>query len=204
MSTLVRTEAADPAREVPPPTLADRLPGGFAVWLFMTMELVTFAMFAWVHAWGKRGDPLGYAQAASWVHRDVGALNTAILLVSSWSAARAVLAHRRGDHGPWWRVTAGLGLAFCAIKVSEYTELFGRGVSLSSHEFWFGYLFLTALHLLHLLVGVGFTLWLDVMGRRLAPLNRAALPVEAVAAYWHFVDLIWLLLFPTFYLLGGT
>ncbi|MCO4762544.1 MAG: cytochrome c oxidase subunit 3 [Myxococcales bacterium] len=189
-------------------SLPIKLPGGPAVWIFMTVELVTFAMFLLGHAYGWRSDPTGYSAAQDLVHQGTGALNTAILLVASWGAARAVHANRRQGAGAaasrWWLLTGTTGLMFAGLKLHEYADLFGQGLSLSTHDFWFMYFFLTFLHLLHVLGGVAFAFWAAVRAKGGAFGPSAPLAVEAGATYWHFVDLIWLLLFPTLYLAGGV
>ncbi len=184
------------------------LPGGVAVWVFMTLEVITFAMFLIGHAWSWHADSTGYPEAQALVHQGAGAINTAILLIASWAAARAVHANRSPSSGAavsrWWLAAGGLGLVFTALKFVEYADLFGRGLTLSSHDFWFTYFFLTFLHLMHVLGGVVFAGWAAWQARRDAFGPNAAFAVEAGATYWHFVDLIWLLLFPALYLAGGA
>ena len=89
---------------------------------------------------------------------------------------------------------------FMAIKLHEYGGVLGTGVSLSTSTFWFFYLFVTGLHFLHVLAGVGFlvpTAWRAARG---AYGPGEPTTVEAVAVFWHLVDLIWVFLFPLFYL----
>lgn len=193
---------ASPA--LPPP----ELPGGVAVWVFMTLELITFAMFLLGHAWSRHADATGYAEAQGLVHQGAGVINTAVLLIASWAAARAVHANRSSKRGAvvsrWWLFAGGLGLVFTGLKTFEYIDLWGRGLTLSSHDFWFAYFFLTFLHLMHVLGGVVFAAWAAWQAKQDAFGPDAAFAVEAGATYWHFVDLIWLLLFPALYLAGGA
>ena len=195
--------------------LGENLPGGLAVWVFMTVELLTFSLFLLSHAWSWGDDPAGYAAAQALVHQGAGAFNTGVLLVASWAAARAVHANRDLDSergatlgGRFWLMAAVLGLGFTGLKFMEYADLIGRGLTLSSHAFWFMYFFLTFLHLMHVLGGVVFAFWAAWQAKtgKLSPAHGAGgqHTAETLATYWHFVDLIWLLLFPTLYLAGGA
>jgi nitric oxide reductase NorE protein len=87
-----------------------------------------------------------------------------------------------------------------AIKLNEYADVFAAGTTLSTNTFWFFYLFVTGLHFLHVLAGVGFLLPTAYHAWKGAYGPNASLSVEAVAVFWHLVDLIWIFLFPLFYL----
>ena len=101
----------------------------------------------------------------------------------------------------WIFVAAALGLVFVAIKGGEYADKLGAGLTLSSGTFWFFYYFLTGFHFLHVLLGIGFLSW--VGSRLVAEPHRPGLltQAESCAAFWHMLDLVWILLFPLLYLL---
>jgi nitric oxide reductase NorE protein len=86
-----------------------------------------------------------------------------------------------------------LGLLFLGIKGSEFAALAGQGISTETHVFFTFYYLLTGFHAAHVVAGV-------IVLALVAWHNRPA-PVEAAAAFWHMVDLVWLLLFPVIYLL---
>ncbi len=178
------------------------LTGGAAVWIFMAVEVVTFGLFLLGHAWGWRSEPEVFAQAQALLHPGSAVRGTALLVGGSWLAYQAVL-RREGE--PAMDVSralagaAGLGVLFTLNKIAEYASL--GGVNLSTNAFWFSYLFLTFLHLLHVIAGIGFFAWLAWKCRGGAPAPDDPISVEAAAAYWHLVDLIWVLLFPLLYLL---
>ncbi len=179
------------------------LTGGTAVWVFMSVEVFTFGMFMLGHAWGWRSDAAAYADSQALLHVDSGVRGTIILLIGSWLAYQGVLANARDRAGATaaWMGAAGVaGLAFCVNKIAEYTSPELAGVTLSTNGFWFSYLFLTGLHLLHVAGGVVVLAWIAVRARAGAYGARDALTVEAAAAYWHLVDVIWVLLFPVLYL----
>lgn len=179
------------------------LPGGTVLWLFVAVELLTFGMFFVTFAFGWRADPAVFSAGQAQLHPLLGTLNTCVLLTGGLLAARGVLANRAGQVSAtslcFWGAAAS-GVLFMAIKLFEYREILAAGVTLSTSNFWFHYLFVTGLHFLHVLAGVGFlvaTAWRAGHGVY-GPGN--ALPCEAVAVFWHLVDLIWVFLFPLFYL----
>ncbi len=167
----------------------------------MSVEVLTFGLFLLGYAWSWRGDPQGFSASQALLHPSSGVRGTAILLVGSWCAYRAVLAHsgERPRRSAWWLLAASAsGLAFSINKVLEYASPALAAVTLSTHRFWFFYLFLTHLHLLHVIGGVLLLGWLALRVRS----GEAEIPyIEMGAAYWHLVDVIWLLLFPILYLM---
>ena len=142
----------------------------------------------------------------------LGSINTGVLLVSSTLVALAVDAQRAGRRllaGSLTLGTAFLGLVFLAIKFTEYAKHFsdgiypgGRGHFFLEHPehglptFWTLYFLATGLHALHVTIGTG------LLGYRGVMIFRGSLThsVEATALYWHFVDIVWIFLWPIFYL----
>ncbi len=189
-----------------PATLPDErreLPGGTVIWLFVAVELLTFGLFFFGFAAARRSDPAAFGAGQAQLHPLLGAVNTCVLLTGGLLAARGVLANRRADASTaaacLWGAAA-TGVVFMGIKLHEYGMVFAGGVSLSTSTFWFFYLFVTGLHFLHVLAGVGFlvpTAWRTGRGDY-GPTEPTT--VEAVAVFWHLVDLIWVFLFPLFYL----
>lgn len=186
------------------------------MWVFLGSELLLFAgLFALYGAY-RAADPaafhLGIASATKWL----GSLNTCILLVSSALAALAVEAGRRGRRGRAVLLllsTMVCGGAFLFIKLTEYAEHFREGIRpggvghfFVAHPerglatFWTLYYASTGLHAIHVCVGIAvlgvtaFKLLVDgVDAERLHPLENAAL-------YWHLIDVVWIFLWPLFYL----
>lgn len=180
------------------------LSGGTAVWIVMAVEVVTFGMFLLVHAWGWRVDPGVMEAGRRCLDPGSAARGTALLVVGSGFAWLAAESTRTGDG----RRAAGLataaavaGSAFCVNKLHEYGEPALAEVTLSTSRFWFGYLFLTGLHLLHVVGGVGALGWVAARALRGHSGPAESPAVDAIAAYWHLVDVIWLLLFPILYLM---
>jgi nitric oxide reductase NorE protein len=180
------------------------LSGGTVIWLFVVIELLTFGLFFLAFAVARRADPETFLAGQAQLHPLMGAINTGVLLTGGWLAARGVLANRAGDHRLAAFCLAGAamtGFVFMGIKLSEYASLFETGISLSTNAFWFFYLFVTGLHFLHVLAGVGFlipTAWHASQGAYQG--GESASTIEAVAVFWHLVDLIWIFLFTQIYL----
>lgn len=180
------------------------LTGGTAIWLFMALEVVTFGMFLVHHAASWAGQEQIYLASQAALHVDSATFGTILLLVGSWAAYRGVLSAEAGRPRPsaiWFAFTALSGLAFSINKIAEYSDL-PEGVRLSTNGFWFSYLFLTGMHLLHVLVGVGGFAWLSVRAHRgHIGAGEDLLALQAGAAYWHLIDVIWLMLFPILYVM---
>lgn len=180
------------------------LPGDLAIWIFILAELLAFGVFLVAYAFARSGDVAGFDARQLGLDRDAGAINTVLLLTSSFFVVRATQAVAAGAcaRASGWLVGAiGCGLGFVVIKVFEYAEKFGAGVTLSSSTFDMFYLSLTFFHFMHVLLGLVIlaALWLGTRQRRYGPDNMNG--IESGAAYWHMVDLVWLILFPLVYVM---
>ncbi len=185
----------------------------FGMWVFIASEVLFFGSLLFAYMYGRTHWSHGFGEASR--HTDVvlGTLNTGILLVSSaliaFALACAEFESRRRWLAPVLALTAALGTAFLVVKGMEYHSewqegLFpGPGFELSDTSgaelFFMLYFVLTGVHALHLLIGVvgvgAFTVgsWRHaawVVPRR----------VEVMALYWHFVDIVWIFLYPLLYL----
>jgi cytochrome c oxidase subunit 3 len=129
---------------------------------------------------------------------------TIILITSSFTCQFAVWSIRRGDRRGFLRniaVTFVLGIVFLVLQAYDYTLLFGEGMTLSSSMFGTTYFTLTGFHGAHVFGGVlmlGVILYRGSAGQFSSRHHDA---VEAVSFYWHFVDVVWIILFSVLYLL---
>jgi cytochrome c oxidase subunit 3 len=156
-----------------------------------------------------------FIAAASMTKVVFGTINTAVLLTSSGCMAMAVTGYEAGGRRSpvlWLVATAGLGLAFIAIKATEYWLEYQEHLvpalnfDLARHGgvaeiFFMFYFCATGLHALHLLIGIGIVAWLAIWigtGR----INRGGSTTRLIGLYWHFVDVVWIFLFPLIYLAG--
>jgi len=183
------------------------LRGDLAVWFFILAELLAFAVLFLAYAFARAGNVALFDAAQAELNRHAGALNTLLLVSSSALVARAVALVRGGspaaDHRAA-RCLAGAiacGAGFVLVKGSEYGTHFAAGMELSSSTFSMFYLGLTGFHFLHVLLGlvVLAILWQQTRAGAYRPDNANGL--ESGAAYWHMVDLIWLVLFPLVYVM---
>ncbi|MEZ4462515.1 MAG: cytochrome c oxidase subunit 3 family protein [bacterium] len=190
------------AQSSEPGSFVDHLPGGAVVWIVVLLELGTFALFFFGFAWSYAQEPREFSESQQLLHPLSGAINTMVLLTGSWAVARGVSAKTTGKSPLIWLWGAAFsGVAFVAIKINEYLSVFEHGVSLSTNQFWFFYLFLTVLHLVHVIIGIGICAYLATWLR--FPNPPALDVIEAGGIYWHLIDLIWVFLFPLLYLSGA-
>ncbi len=172
--------------------------GRLAIWWFLASEVVIFGglitcyvLFRWRH-------PEWSAEAAHTITA-AGALNTLVLLTSSLTM---VLAHAATERGQLDRAARYLGftllggLVFLCVKAYEYHHEIGEGLTPARGLFWSFYYTMTGLHALHVLGG----LVAIAIIRAAVRAGRNPQRVEYVGLYWHFVDVVWIFLFPLLYL----
>lgn len=187
-----------------PPAAQYRLAGDLAIWIFILAELLAFGVFFAAYAFTRAHHVELFDAEQRALHRDVGALNTALLLTASYFVVRAVqaaehLASRVSSH--WLLGAMVCGAGFIVLKLFEYGAAFDQGVSLSSSPFHMFYLSLTFFHFMHVILGMVIlaALWFGARAGRYQPGDMNGM--ETGAAYWHMVDLVWLILFPLVYVI---
>jgi nitric oxide reductase NorE protein len=180
------------------------LPGDFAIWIFIYAELLVFGIFFLSYAFARAHDVELFNTHQQFLDRDSGALNTVILITSSWFVVRAVNAIRTGASVPcarWLGLALLCGAGFVAIKLFEFKARYAAGISLSTNTFYMFYLSLTFFHFMHVLMGM---VILGAVGAKALRGGYSAAEhtgVETGASYWHMVDLVWIVLFPLVYLI---
>ncbi len=178
------------------PSALDQLPGELMMWVLIVSELLVFGAGLAAFLAVRITDPAGFAEAQSHLHRAGAGVNTIVLVTSGWLAALAVQAAEAGRvHRLRGLIAAAiaLGAVFLVLKGMEYADLAAAGINFDTHAFFtFSYL-LTGFHAAHVLAGM---VLLAVVA---VPASHRA--VETGAAFWHMVDLVWVLLFPVVYLL---
>jgi cytochrome c oxidase subunit 3 len=194
-------------------------PARLGMWVFLSTELMLFGPLFLGYVYGRAHFPDAFAAASRHTAFWLGTVNTAVLLSSSAAMARAVEARAQGQRtGParWLCLVAACGLVFLVIKGSEYRHEWEQGLfpgpafhfapdlAAGAELFFFLYFAMTALHALHLTLGVLATL---VFALGLGRQTKALLPptrLELLGLYWHFVDLVWIFLYPILYLVGRS
>ncbi|MRX49915.1 cytochrome c oxidase subunit 3 family protein [Paracoccus sp. S-4012] len=187
----------------------------FGIWIFLATEMIFFGGLFLGYAVYRHEYPAGFAAAGARTDIVIGTANTMLLLTSSATMAAAVWSGRAGLRGNTLLalvLTALLGTGFLVLKAVEYRNDIDEGLvpgspafplSEPGAELFFGYYWaMTGLHTVHLVIGVGalgLTAWRLWRGR-LAWRGTGFLHV--LGLYWHFVDVIWIFLFPLLYLMG--
>lgn len=178
------------------------------VWIFLATEVLFFGgMFAGYTAY-RYTYPERFEQFSRELNWIFGTVNTVVLLTSSFTMALAVRAVQVGQRrfGALSALaTAALGVVFLVIKALEYAEdihkdLVPGKVSGSIHLLLSLYYAMTGLHAFHLLVGIGLLSWIFWLTLRSRVSPEYYTPVEMVGLYWHFVDVVWVFLYPLLYL----
>lgn len=171
-------------------------------WVFLGSEALLFAGLFTLYAAYRFMYPLQFAHAIAHNHKLLGSLNTVVLITSSFTAALAVHAaeHR---HVRRTRLLLGLTMALAALflfdKGLEYADHIRDGLVPGSTPFYTLYFATTGLHALHVVIGM---VVLGVLALRQGGTRATAVGVELGVLYWHLVDLIWIFLWPLYYLTG--
>ncbi|MAG33912.1 MAG: cytochrome oxidase subunit III [Deltaproteobacteria bacterium] len=172
--------------------------GRLAMWWFLASEIVifgglvfTYLLFLWRYP--------EWTEEAAHTLANAGALNTAVLLTSSYFV---VLAHDAAHNGRFQKAAALLamtvagGFVFLGVKAFEYSHEIHAGFVPSRSVFWSFYYTMTGLHALHVIGGMVAMTIVALAVRKGQNPQR----VEYVGIYWHFVDVVWIFLFPLLYL----
>jgi heme/copper-type cytochrome/quinol oxidase subunit 3 len=174
----------------------------FAMWLYLASEVVIFAVFIAAYVVFRFNN----ADAVKEVHEEVGILlvsfNTFLLLASSWAMVMGLREIQIGNRDGlirWIGLTALLGTVFVVLQYVEYGELAHLGLSLGT-EFGMRFYAPTAFHGAHVVIGVLWALRVVMRARKGYYSAQNSLGVEIFGLYWHFVDVVWILLFTLIYL----
>ncbi|MEC9069193.1 MAG: cytochrome c oxidase subunit 3 [SAR324 cluster bacterium] len=172
--------------------------GRLAVWWLLASEIFIFGgLVACFLLFKLNGSP-GFEDAAL-TSVTAGAINTFVLLTSSLSIVLAHAAIEKGDTVKSFRYiwyTIGGGLIFLGIKTYEYTGKIVDGHVITENLFWSFYYTMTGLHALHVIGGMVIMALISFDIRKGYNFQR----VELIGIYWHFVDLVWIFLFPLLYI----
>jgi cytochrome c oxidase subunit III len=196
------------------------------IWIFLVTEIMFFgglfaayAIYRWLYF-------AAFVGGSRILDVRLGALNTVVLLGSSLTMALSVRSAQTGNRRAlvlFLILTMILGGAFLGVKAYEYNQKFVEHVVPSldwapegevlahlapggvehGQLYFIFYFAMTGLHALHMIIGMGLLLWLVLRARKGNFTPHYFAPVEVVGLYWHFVDIVWIFLFPLLYLIGG-
>lgn len=179
-------------------------PGDLAIWIFIFAELLAFGVFFVLYAFARAHNVELFNESQQHLNRLSGAINTLVLITSSYFMVRAVAAIKQ-DQSPacarWIAAAIGLGGVFLLIKIAEFSEKFAAGISLSTNTFYMFYLSLTIFHFMHVILGMIILAAVMFKAWRGGYSAQNHIGVETGASYWHMVDLVWIILFPLVYVI---
>jgi len=179
------------------------LPGEAGIWVLILGDMVVFSLFFGTYLYYRADDVALFNQSQHALNRNFGAINTFLLLTSSWFIAMAVQFARSGRGREVTRLIGAAmacGGGFAVIKVLEYHEKIAAGIMIATNQFFMFYFILTGVHFLHLTLGMGFLTYLWVRSRTALWTQKDIAVLEIGATFWHLVDLLWIVLFPLLYL----
>jgi Heme/copper-type cytochrome/quinol oxidase, subunit 3 len=184
------------------------------MWTFLATEILFFGAMFLGYLVNRHLHPQAFAAASEHTIVLFGTLNTAILLTSSLTMALAVRAAQSGDQkwiSRFLIFTVLLAIGFLVVKGLEYRDdlrehlwpgpHFRTDLPREAQIFWFLYWAMTGLHALHVIIGIGLIsvmAWMASRGK-FSPAYHT--PVEVTGLYWHFVDIVWIFLYPLLYLI---
>jgi len=172
--------------------------GKLAVWWVVASEIVIFGGLLGSYIMHRLAHDAWAAQAAH-TNTWIGATNTLVLLTSSLTA---VLAHQAAEQGNGPKAakllyaTIGGAMTFVVIKAIEWTTEISAGYTITSSTFWSFYYTAAGLHALHVIAGAIIMVFVASAAKKNLELHR----VELIGIYWHFVDVVWIFLFPLLYI----
>jgi cytochrome c oxidase subunit III len=187
------------------------------MWVFLVTEVLFFGGLFLVYTVYRTLYPAAFAAASHELDVVLGGINTAVLITSSLTMALAVRAAQHGERRTlllFLLATMILGAAFLGIKGLEYYHKFvehhvpGAGFQFEKAHarhaqiFFSLYFMMTGLHALHMVAGIGVMAVMVVLAWRGRFTSEYYAPIEVSGLYWHFVDIVWIFLFPLLYLIG--
>ncbi len=195
--------------------------GRLGMWIFLATEILFFGGLFTSYVVYRSLHPQAFLLGSHILEVKFGATNTAVLICSSFTMAMAIhsaqTGKKKGAIVSWLIVTMLLGATFLFLKFRfewyhDYVEHTMPGFGFrylpqwGSHApqvqmFMVFYFFLTGLHALHMMIGIGVLFVLTVMAARGKFTSQYFAPLEISGLYWHFVDIIWIFLFPLLYLI---
>lgn len=182
----------------------DSPPGTDGLWTFVCIDMGIFLLLFITFLVERGGNLSSYAASQLQLDPVFGLINTLVLLTSSWLVVEAVNATRQGI-APSARRYLGiallLGCIFVVNKIVEYTLKVQAGISPATNSFFSYYFFITFAHLLHVIAGM---ICINYVRGRLLQIGTTQMRtgIENVGLFWHFVDVLWLYIFPLLYLVG--
>lgn len=198
------TTPASDGSLAPPGRGEERFPGEPGIWVFVLGDMLIFGLFFSVFTYYRAHDLAAFVAGQATLSQNYGALNTVILLLSSWFVVMGMIdvRERDGRLAPRLFALAFLcGAAFLAVKFFEWGAKFDAGIGITTSDFYMYYFIYTGLHLVHVLIGMGVLAFVWHAARLGVTSEHELKLVESGCIFWHMVDLLWIVLFPLLYLM---
>jgi cytochrome c oxidase subunit 3 len=186
------------------------------MWLFLVTEILFFGGLFVAYIVYRAWNPELFIKASVQLDTIMGAANTAVLILSSLTMAmsiREIQLNRVNRSIMYLAMTIVCAFFFMVVKYFEYTHKFDMGIlpgagytftgidDPQANIFFSIYYMMTGLHGIHVVIGIGLITWLILKARAGAFSSAYYTPIEITGLYWHLVDIIWIFLFPLFYLI---
>lgn len=176
------------------------------IWLFLASEIMLFGGLFSAYILLRVGSPVWPPSGETHLNIPLATLNTFNLILSSWTVVKSWIALKENNikgFKKFMGITLLCSILFLVIKYFEYSAKFHHGIFPSTDNFFGIYFTLTGLHGLHIIGGliVNYYLWGPGIKMWDTEPERFINRIEIAGLYWHFVDLVWIFLFPTLYLL---
>lgn len=189
------------------------------MWTFLITEVLFFGGMFTAYVIYRNLYPGAFASTSEYMNVPLGGTNTAVLICSSLSMAMAVRAAQMSQRKTLiisLILTMLFGIAFLGVKAYEYHDKYvehlipGPNFAYAAAPEYFHnaqilfflYFAMTGMHALHMIIGLGLLTFLLIGAYRYKFNSRYFTPVEMIGLYWHFVDVVWIFLFPLLYLIG--
>lgn len=196
---------------------------GLGMWAFLITEVMFFGGLIAGYTIYRNAYPEAFMEGSHHLDMLLGGVNTAVLICSGFMMALAVHSAQTGRRNAlvvFLILTILFGLVFLGIKVVEYSDKYQHhlipvrgffhlehpiyeGVDPNKVQLFFGFYFaMTGMHALHMIIGIGILIVLVVQAWRGRFSSEYNTPIDITGLYWHFVDIVWIFLFPLLYLIG--
>jgi len=196
--------------------------GSLGMWVFLVTEIMFFGGVFACYTVYRSLHPAAFEIGSHLLEVKFGAVNTAVLICSSLTMALAIRSAQTGKRQAtvnYLLLTILLGATFIGVKLyfewyHDYVEFLVPGIHFAIRPEWGAagprvplffcfYFFMTGLHALHMVIGIGILTVLTIMAARSRFGPEYYAPLEVSGLYWHFIDIVWIFLFPLLYLIGG-
>ena len=179
-------------------------PGDLALWIFICAELLVFGVFFAAYAFTRTSNIELFNQYQATLNADLALFNTIALLSSSYFVVSAIIAIKENQQQKSTRFLLLAiigGIIFLVLKMTEYSHHMSEGINLTTNLFYMFYLSLTFFHFMHVILGLMILIILWVNTRKGVYTAEEHSGLISGGAYWHMVDLVWLILFPLIYIM---